>query len=134
MNRPAERKIVGKSLKSGDFSFPRRGNLFDEQTVNGRSAGEFGMERRGHMTSLLHQHRVTVITHENMRVAAGFPNHRSANKHRLQGLATEFKMCDTAINLPAIGIAFDDKIHQLQRVLRWVSDFFRKENRSGAGA
>ena len=97
MNCSAERKILGKLLKLRDFSFTRRRHFFDEAAMDGTLSGEFGMERRRHVPALLHQHRVAVIAHKYMRVAAGLPNNRSANKHRLQRLTVTFKRYNPAV-------------------------------------
>src|SRR5271157_133207 len=100
------------------------------------------MEGRDEMAALFDQDGVAVVAGEDADGGTGAPDDGSADEHSFHltgsGAREEFglgfDLGDAAIDLAAVGVAFDVDIHKAQALLGGAGDFIGNEDGAGAGA
>ncbi len=104
--------------------------------MNRGVAREFGMERSGQDFVLLHQCRFAIVFGKNCDSGSDLFDDRAADEDHFQRIRLERGGTeeDVAGDLAAVAIAEDGHVEELERVLRWILDVGRQQNRTGAGA
>src|ERR1700741_4877714 len=95
---------------------------FEEGAVDTCIIGEFRMEGRGHDIALAHRHRVVVFLGDYFNSPAHALDFGSPNEDHLRGRSGENALADTAIDLPAVGVAANADIESAQPRLLGVFD------------
>ena len=98
------------------------------------------MKCRHQMPALFDQHRVTLILCQNPHIGARAPDDGSADEDRfhiartraLLKIGVRVDVCDPAVDLPPVPVAFDSEVHQAKALLSWIVHFLREQNRSRA--
>jgi len=109
---------------------------FNEKFVHAPVIGEFRMKGGGQQIPLTHQHRKSFAAGENLKPSTDVRKAGSTYEHhfkRAAGKRGGFNE-DGGIDLPSIGVAFDDRIKQPERALRRVQNFFGEQDGARAGA
>ena len=78
---------------------------------------KFRMKGGDHMAALLEQYRVVEVGGKHVGAGANAADHGSTNEDCLRGMPVDVDLGDAAINLAAVGVAFDRKIEQSERRL-----------------
>src|ERR1700676_294960 len=107
-----------------------------ELAVHGGIVGKFGMERRSHDASLLHQRGLAGVFGQHFDSWRHTVNDRPADEHHLQRFALELARSEEDITreLAPVSVPQNRHIKNPQRVLRRVFHVRGQQNGSGAGA
>ena len=88
------------------------GDPGNELAMNPIAGAEFWMESRYQMFSFFDHYRIALVFGENLGFGAHPADYRRADEHGFRRLAGDVDLGDAAVDLAAIGIAFDRKIHE----------------------
>src|SRR5579872_649659 len=91
------------------------------------------------MPALFHQHRIARIFCQHSGTRSDAADNGSTNKYGLEVATPEALIItvhpdDATVKLPAVRVAFDRNIHEMQRILRRVGNLVSDQDRPGAGA
>src|SRR5256885_16776008 len=103
--------------------------------------GQFGMESRGHGSSLPNHDRIRTFGGEDFDPFAYLGDFGGADEDHFQGrcaqlafeTAQELALADRAVDLAAVGISANADVEGAQAGLLWVLDFVRQQDGSGTG-
>lgn len=107
-----------------------------EQLMNATIFGKFGMEGRRHPRALANQDREAIPFGQHLNPFAHSADPRCTDVHHLQRSTRKFCLlqANSAIDLAAIGIAFDADIQDAETLLHRVGDLFCQKDATCAGS
>src|SRR3954447_13005729 len=95
---------------------------------------QFRVKRGHHVSSLLYQHRITIVTCQNPGTLSDTADNWRADENGLEFSAAGRNPDNTAVQLAAISIPLDSDVQKLERFLLRIDYFGGEQNRAGAAA
>src|SRR5579862_1590411 len=110
-------------------------DCIDKKFVNAPVIGELRMKGRSEKIPLPYKHRKPFTAGEDLDFGTDLCQAWSANEYHFKRTAGKRSgLCqDRGVNLPSVGVAFDDGIEQTKRPLRWMKDLSGDQDCSCTG-
>jgi hypothetical protein len=103
-------------------------HFFREVPVNRQVPGQFRMESCGHVQTLFHPDGIPLVFGPDKSAAPCTADNRGADEHGFYLSIGCPQLCNAAINLTAIRVAFHIDVHQTQADLFRMGDMLRKQD------
>ena len=116
-------RVHGLAFLQVDLRLLAVRDQIEESLVNARVIGEFGMESRGHGSSLPDSNRVGAFGGDDLDALADVLDFGGADEDHFQRRGTEQALADGAVDLASVGVAADADVERAEPGLLGVLHF-----------